>query len=152
MITAEYIRGHIEEKLAAGGFFLVDVQVKLSKKIVVFADSIKGITLDDCVAITRMIEETIGSGLESYELEVSSPGLENPLKLPVQYRKNTGRLVRIIETGGNTREGNIIAADESKVTLEVAVKMKQAGKKAETMVQHPEIEYKNIKTAKLIIR
>jgi ribosome maturation factor RimP len=152
MIKAENIRGLIEKDLCEKGFFLVDVQVKPSGKIVVFADTIKGITLDECVSITRLIENKIGPDLEDYELEVSSPGLDNPLKLPVQYRKNAGRWIRVVKTDGETWEGRIHEADDEKFNLEVAMKKKQGGKKAKTQSQFFEIEYTAVKTAKLLIR
>jgi ribosome maturation factor RimP len=153
MITAEYIRGLIENGLCEKGFFLVDIQVKPSGKIVVFADNFRGITLEDCVSITRLIESKIGRDLEDYELEVSSPGLDNPFKLPVQYRKNAGKLVRIVKTDGETMEGRIKEADDEKFILETLIKKKKpGGKKAETQSQFIEIPYAAVKTAKLLIR
>jgi len=152
MITAENIRGLIENDLSGQGFFLVDIQVKPSGKIVVFADTFRGITLDDCAAIARLIESKFGRGLDDYELEVSSPGLDNPLKLPVQYQKNAGRFVRVVRTDGETREGRIKEADDDKFILETVVKKKKEKKKAETEMQFVEITYSAVKTAKLLIR
>ncbi|OFY59067.1 MAG: hypothetical protein A2Y87_01570 [Bacteroidetes bacterium RBG_13_46_8] len=152
MITAENIRALIENDLSGQGFFLVELQVKPSGKIVVFADNFRGITLDDCVAITRLVESKFGSNLDDYELEVSSPGLDNPLKLPVQYQKNTGRFVRVVKTDGETREGRIKEADDEKFVLETVMKKKKEKKKAETEMQFVEITYSAVKTAKLLIR
>ena len=148
MITAETIRGLIEGDLSEKGFFVVDILVKPSGKIMVFADTFKGITLEDCISITRLIESKTGSGLEDYELEVSSPGLDNPLKLPVQYQKNAGRLIRIVNTDGDTLEGRIKEADDKKVVLETMMKKNKAGNQS----QFIDIEYKTVKTAKLVIR
>jgi len=148
MITAETIRGLIEDDLSEKGFFVVDILVKPSGKIMVFADTFKGITLDDCISITRLIESKTGSDLEDYELEVSSPGLDNPLKLPVQYQKNTGRLIRIVNTDGDTLEGRIKEADDKKVVLETMMKKNKTGNQS----QFIDIEYNTVKTAKLVIR
>ena len=152
MITSETIRGLIENDLYEKGFFLVDVQVKPSGRIVVFADNLGGITLDDCVTITQLIESKIDLNLEDYELEVSSPGLDNPLKLPVQYKKNAGRFIRVVTIDGETREGRIREADDEKFILETVVKKKTEKKKAENPSQFIEISYKAVKTAKLLIR
>jgi ribosome maturation factor RimP len=152
MMTAENIRELIENELSGKGFFLVDIQVKPSGKIVVFADNFSGITLDDCVSVTQLIESKMGSNMENYELEVSSPGLDNPLKLPVQYRKNTGRMIRIVNNIGEIMEGRIKDAGEEKFMLEMTEKKKKEKKKNETQLQFIEIEYTNVKTAKLIIR
>jgi len=152
VITGENIRRLIENDLSTKGFFLVDIQVKPSGKILVFADTLSGITLDDCVSITQLIEGKFGSDLEKYELEVSSPGLDNPLKLPFQFRKNAGRMIRVVKTDGETLEGKIKDADEEKFVLEMAVKKKKEKKKTETPLQFIEIEYATVKSAKLIIR
>jgi ribosome maturation factor RimP len=152
MITAENIRGLIEKDLSEKGFFLVDIQVKPSGKIVVFADTFSGITLDDCISITRFIESKIGRDLEEYELEVSSPGLDKPLKLPVQYRKNAGRPIRVVKTDGESVEGKIKEADDEKFILEMEVKQKKEKKKTGMHLQFVEIEYTAVKTAKLLIR
>jgi len=152
MIKAENIRGLIENDLCEKGFFLIDIQVKPSGKIVVIADNFKGITLDDCVSITQMIESKIDRNREDYELEVSSPGLDNPLKLPVQYKKNAGRFIRIVTTEGDTREGRIKEADDEKFILETIVKKKTAKKKVENQSNLFEIAFAAVKTAKLLIR
>jgi ribosome maturation factor RimP len=152
MLKAETIRGLIEKDLRERDFFLVDIQVKSSGKIFVYADTFSGITLDECVTISRLIEKKIDRNVEDYELEVSSPGLENPLRLPFQYRKNTGRMLRIVKTDGAMKEGRIKEADDEKVKLEVTLKKKQAGKKKEIKAELIEIYYSDIKTAKLLIR
>ena len=152
MITAETIRLLIEKDLIERGFFLVDVQVKSSKRILVYTDNFSGITLDECASISRFIEDKVNPIADDYELEVSSPGLDNPLKLPVQYQKNIGKLLRIIKTDGETKEGKITEADTEKVIIENTVKKKQPGKKKETQVHRVEILYTAIKTAKLLIR
>jgi ribosome maturation factor RimP len=152
MITAETIRGLIESDLSEKGFFVVDILVKPSKKIMVFADTFTGITLEDCVFVSRLIESKTGSDLEEYELEVSSPGLDNPLKLPVQYKKNKGNLIRVVNTDSETLEGKIKEADDKKFVLETLMKRRKGVKKAVNQSQCIEIEYTTVKTAKLVIR
>jgi len=151
MIKAEHIRGLIEKDLRERNFFLVDVQVKPSGKIFVYADTFNGITLDECVAISRLVESKIDRNVEDYELEVSSPGLDNPLRLPFQYQKNTGRMLRIVKTDGNTQEGKIKEADDEKVILEITPHQKQPGRKKETKAEPIEIYYADIIKAKLLI-
>ncbi|MBN1416345.1 MAG: ribosome assembly cofactor RimP [Bacteroidales bacterium] len=152
MITAEEICILIEKDLLEKGFFLVDVQVKSSGKIFVYADSFNGITLDECAAVSRLIEGKLDRNTWNFELVVSSPGLENPLKLPVQYQKNKGRTLRVIQTDGLTQEGRIIEADAEKVILEIPTKKKQIGEKGAKQLQSVEIFYPSIKKAKLLIR
>lgn len=150
LITAENIRLAIENDLAEKGFFLVDLQVRPSGKILVYADCLKGISLDDCAAISRMIQQKMGHEIDEYELEVSSPGVDNPLKLPVQYKKNTGRILRVVKTGGETLEGRITDANDEQVMLEINTVLKQQDKK-ETLKKVIDISYNEIKTAQIII-
>jgi ribosome maturation factor RimP len=152
MITADNIRLRIEEDLSAKGFFIVDLQVKPSHKISVFVDTLKGITLEECTQVNRLIEQKMNRENENFELEVSSPGLNNPLKLPFQYEKNVGRSLRVIKTDGLTTEGKIMAADTEKVLLETLMKKSSKGKMKETQVKMLELHYTDIKTARIIIR
>jgi ribosome maturation factor RimP len=152
MIKAENLRDLVEKSLMEKGFYLVDIEVKSSGKICVFADTYSGITLNDCVMISRFIESKMDSNVEDYELEVSSPGLDNPLRLPFQYKKNKGRMLRVIKTDGETREGSIIEADDDKVTLEITSRIKEQGGKKTTKIESIEILYSDIKKAKLLIR
>ncbi|MBN2273335.1 MAG: ribosome assembly cofactor RimP [Bacteroidales bacterium] len=152
MLKAENIRILIEEAMMEKGFFLVDIKVRPSNKIIVYADTLNGITLDDCVSISRLIENKLNRDVEDYELEVSSPGIDNPLKLPVQYQKSTGRPVRVVQNNGETKEGILRNADDEKFTLEIKEMKKQPGKKKETKVHPVEISYNTVKTAKLLIR
>ncbi len=150
LVTAEKIRLAIENDLREKGFFLVDIQVKPSGKILVYADCLKGISLDDCAAISRMIQHRMGTEIDNYELEISSPGIDNPLRLPVQYQMNIGRMLRVVKTGGETHEGKITAASDDHVVLEVNHVRKKNGKK-ESVKKVIEIYYNDIKTAKIII-
>lgn len=150
MIKAEDIRGLIENDLREKGFFLVDVGVKPAGRICVYADTFSGITLDECAVISTIIENKL-ENIGNYELEVSSPGLDNPLRVPFQYRKNKGRRLRVIKTDGDTREGSIADADDEKVVLEITSAGKQTGKKKETRVEQIEILFTDIKKAKLLI-
>jgi len=112
--------------------YLVDVTIRGERGgsiVEVFVDTDRGITADECAKVNRHIS----SGIEEqnlipgrYRLEVSSPGLERPLKLLRQYKKNIGRQVKIISSLGGqptAAEGTLQAVSETTVTL--ATKEKQ---------------------------
>ena len=82
-----------------------------------------------------------------FSLEVSSPGLDEPLKLHRQYLKNIGRFVEVIENDGTKKEGKLVSATEGQIVIE---EIKGKGKKMET-VQHT-ISVENIKTTKIQIK
>ena len=76
-----------------------------ANKINVYVDSMKGVSLQDCASLSRVIENNINSNNDDYELVVSSPGLDKPLKLHLQYEKNLGRVLDIITKDGNKTTG-----------------------------------------------
>lgn len=95
-------------------FFIVDIQVSPSRnrhKITVLLDSDTGIRIDECAQISRRLgnqleEADIFEG-QAFTLEVSSPGLDQPLLLPRQYHKNVGREVVVLLNDGQTRRGRL---------------------------------------------
>lgn len=91
--------------------FLVDLVVssaKNSQKVLVHLDGDEGVNIDTCAEISRQLgnileEEDLFSG--SFTLEVSSPGLDLPLKLQRQYHKNIGRNIKVLTQDNMTRKG-----------------------------------------------
>jgi ribosome maturation factor RimP len=125
----------VEEKIAdMPNLFLVDVKMHPNGKLIVLVDGDNGIGIADCVAISRHV----GFHLEEenvidtpYNLEVSSPGIDTPLTLQRQYAKNIGRTLSIKMDDGAKREGTLLSATESEITIEETIKEK--GKKAVTV-------------------
>lgn len=118
----------VEEKIAdRPDLFLVDVQLQGSGILSILVDGDHGVEISDCVAISRHVgfhleeENTIE---QAYNLEVSSPGLDTPLKSLRQYLKNLNRLLSVKLNDGNKREGKLIIADESGITIQESIKEK----------------------------
>ncbi len=129
--------------------FLVEIRIKPTNNIKVYIDGDQGISIEKLVQFNRkmykQLEEENPNG--DFSLEVSSPGLDEPLKLHRQYLKNIGRLAEIVDKEGVKKEGKLISATESEVVLE---ETKGKGKKQET-IQHC-IPFDNIKTTKIQIK
>ena len=109
------------ESALANGQFIVDVSVtsRPPRKIVVLVDADQGITIDDCAEISRQLSKSLDeTGLieENFFLEVSTPGVEHPLKLKRQYRKNIGRKLKL-KLADKTIEGKLEEVAEEKITL-----------------------------------
>ncbi len=148
----EWLKSLLDEKSA----YLVDVKVLLGgKKIEVFVDTDKGIDIDTCASFSRQLEKHLdGSGLvpENYMLDVSSPGMSNPLKIPRQYKKRIGRTLEVWTTEGTFIEGVLKEADDEHVVLEKQVKEKKKAKKKDTQPetetpQQFKLKYSDIKKA-----
>ncbi|MBL0310538.1 MAG: hypothetical protein IPP77_12955 [Bacteroidetes bacterium] len=119
----------LEEK----NLFLTDIRFSMGKKIEVYIDSDEGILIDDCATVSRFLEKNLdGSGAvpSNYILEVSSPGMDNPLKVPRQYRKRIGRILQVVKNDGTSIEAELIAVTDDNIRLrEVKEKEKRRRKK-----------------------
>jgi ribosome maturation factor RimP len=131
--------------------FLVEVRIKPTNNIKVFVDGDQGVSIDKLVRYNRslykQIEEEGMFPNGDFSLEVSSPGLDEPLKLHRQYLKNIGRFVEVVENDGSKKEGKLLSATETELLVE---EEKGKGKKKE-IVQHT-IALENIKTTKIQIK
>lgn len=129
--------------------FVVDVKLKPGNNIQVFVDADAGLPLGRCIgynkALYKQIEQAALFNEGDFELEVSSPGLEEPLKLNRQYQKNIGRLVEVVLKDGRKITGKLLAAGNEVVVEET----KGKGKKQEVL-QHT-LLFDDIKSTKIQI-
>ncbi len=102
---------------AAADLFEVDTVVSPRNVIRVFIDAETGVSIEDCVPVSRHIEGGLDRDKEDFEIEVSSAGLDRPLKKARQYRKNIGRRLKLVDRENNTWKGTIVSADDEGLTL-----------------------------------
>lgn len=133
MISEERIRRLIEEKIGEGPLFLVDLNIASGNKIRIELDGDKGISIDDCVAVSRHIEGSLDREVEDFELQVSSAGLDKPLRNRRQYVKNTGREVAVKLSDGSERIGKIKEASEQLTLLMPPSKKNKLPERMETI-------------------
>ena len=123
MDLTERIKDLAEQQLKDNSQFVVEVIASLRKKpskIIVIVDGDRGVTIDDCADISQGLSQALDKEEvfpDRYMLEVSTPGLDHPLKLKRQYFKNTGRKVRV-KTAGGIQEGLLKSVTEEFITLE----------------------------------
>ena len=102
--------------------FLVEVKIRPGNNIKIFVDSDRGMSIDKLAQYNRRLYRQIEeSGLfpnNDFSLEISSPGLDEPLKLRRQYLKNIGRYVEILLKNGIKTEGKLISATEQEIVVE----------------------------------
>lgn len=146
----------IENKLkplleAHPSHFLVEIRVKPTNNFKVFIDADEGITLSGLIEYNRKLYRQIEeSGMfpdGNFSLEVSSPGLDEPLKMNRQYKKNLGRFVELTLTDGTKKEGKLLEVNEDGVLIEWE---EGKGKKKET--KQESILFDQIKTTKIQIK
>jgi ribosome maturation factor RimP len=141
----------IEEKISdRPELFLVEVKMLPNNKLIIHVDGDEGINIQDCAAISRHVgfhleeENTIE---KAYNLEVSSPGVGEPLRLKRQYDKNVGREVGIKLSNGELKEGKLLSVTDQGILIEAKVKDK--GKKVQLV--ETSINFSDITETKVLI-
>jgi ribosome maturation factor RimP len=126
---------------------LIDLAITDAGKINVYIDGDQGVTLQDCIDVSRAIEHNLDREEQDFALEVASVGVGSPLKMVRQYIKNIGRTL-IVKTENQTIEAELAAANDNFITLSwQAREPKKIGKGKETVQKTLEIPYSEIKEA-----
>jgi ribosome maturation factor RimP len=147
MIDKVKIENLVKEFIGGTGLFLVAVKVSSAGKITILADTMKGITIDECVSISRLIEKSFNREEEDYELQVSSPGLEMPFMVKEQYYKNEGKKVEIIDNEGMKFSGLLKNVTDGGFEIETEVKVK--GKTKE--IKDISFNYDQVKSTREVV-
>ncbi|MBP5645104.1 MAG: ribosome assembly cofactor RimP [Bacteroidales bacterium] len=125
--------------------FLVNLKITPDNRIFVDIDGDNGVNIDDCIALSRAIESQLDRDEEDFELNVSSAGADQPLKLQRQYMKNIGRDLEVVTFDGERAEGTLEDASDNGIVIRTAGTKKQA---PETL----RYSYKDIKSARVVIK
>ena len=155
-MQTETIIGALEAKINAlleahPAHFLVEVRIKPTNNIKVFIDSDEGIMLSTLIEYNRKLYKEIEeSGLfpaDDFSLEVSSPGLDEPLKKHRQYKKNVGRYVHITRNDATVVEGKLLDASDDGVIVET-----ETGKGKKKEIKQETVLFSDIKTTKIQVK
>ena len=113
--------------------FLVEIRVKPTNNLKIYIDGDQGVSVEKLVfynrKLYRQLEEEGVFPDGDFSLELSSPGLDEPLKMHRQYVKNIGRPVEVILNDGIKQEGVLKAVTEEAIEVESTT---GKGKKAVT--------------------
>jgi len=126
----DQIRQAVEDKISGTETFLVDVKASYSK-IVVYVDNPAGLKLEECAEISRHLESIpeLQNIFETHELEVSSPGMDEPLKVQKQYRKRIGEELSVLLKDGIRKNGTLKTVGENGIVIVETKHVKENGKK-----------------------
>ncbi len=144
------IEKKVNELIEDTDLFLVDIKITPQQKIMVFMDGQKNITIDQCVKISRALENYLEEEQlvnEKYILEVSSPGMDQPFKVEQQYFKSIDKSVEVLKKDGVKHEGILKQYTTDNIQIEVTKTKK--GKIIEQ--QLIDIPFSEIKTTKKLI-
>ena len=133
--------------------YLVDLKISAGDDITVILDGDEGLSLQDCLDASRAIEFNLDREEHDFSLQVMSPGLSEPLKLPRQFKKNMGREIEVLLNSDEKIQGEVVAVDDEKVTVVLRYRRpKLIGKGKEDVVENKEIPYTDIKKALVVIK
>lgn len=135
MINKDTVRSIVEEWLDGKEYFLVDIEISPDDRIVVEIDHADGVWIEDCVELSRFIEDHLSSDEEDYELEVGSAGLGQPFKVAQQYHCFVGKDVEVLDADGKKYKGVLKAVEGNDFTVTVQEKQKVEGKKRPQLVE-----------------
>jgi len=136
----------VENHLQGTDKFLVEVLIKPGNRVYVFIDGDHGVTIDDCVRVSRMLESNLDREVEDYELNVSSAGADQPLRMPRQYQKNIGRSLHIKLDEPNELRGKLLSTNDQGITI-----LTEGDKKKKITPSEIYLDYVSIVEAKVII-
>ena len=133
MISKREIIKLAEERINElnNGNYLVAVHISAKNSIKVKMDNInQGVSIKDCVSVSRNIEHNLDREKEDFELQVSSPGLDQPFVVINQYLKNLGNKVTVTTKSNTVLIGELLEANKKEITLkEIKIKKNTATKK-----------------------
>ena len=152
MISQSLISSLVQEKAANSDYYLIDVNVSSSNQIQVEIDSDQGVKINDCVELSRHIENSLDREEEDFELTVTSAGLDQPLKILRQYQRYLGRQMQVITREGINIKGKLISASEKNITMETVEQVKRQGKKKKEKVNKIiDVPMEQVKETKVVI-
>jgi len=128
---------------------IVDVTIGTGNDIVVYFDKKGGVQIQECVTISKSINDYFDRDIEDYALTVCSPGLTNPFKIKAQYEINKGREVIVKKSDGKKVSGTIVSSDNQ---LTLAVKKKEKGSRNKYVFNDLMIPFNEIKETRLKIK
>jgi ribosome maturation factor RimP len=155
MISKEKIIKLAQERIQEldNGNYLVEVNISPKNAITVKMDNLNGgVSIKDCVSVSRNIEHNLDREIQDFELQVTSPGLDQPFKVTQQYQKNIGKKISLLTVDNQSVTGELLDFSDNIVKLkEINVVKNKLTKKKETVEETHLFKIGQIKETKLII-
>ena len=150
-VTAIETVENLIQPLLQEDVFLVYIKIKPTNNFKIYIDADGGLPLEKCIKINRALYKQMEEmGLYpdgNFSLEVSSPGIDEPLKLIRQYIKNVGRFIEVVKLDDTRLEGKLLEANEEKISIEIT-----EGKGKKMTVNQIEVSISDIKQTKVQVK
>ena len=146
----ELLEGALAERT---DLFLIDFDITADNSIKIIIDGDEGVTVEDCMFVSRAIEHNLDREDVDFSLEVLSAGATSALINKRQYKKNVGRVLNVLTTEDQTVEGALVEANDDAIRLEWKTREpKPVGKGKVTVKKEAELAYGFIKKAQVVIK
>lgn len=136
MLNKEKIKSVVEQHFEGTDKFLVHINVSSSNVVDVFVDGDHGISINECVALSRFIGSSFDRDIEDYELRVSSPGIDQPFRMLRQYGKYINKPVIIVPKEDKKIKGLLISFSDEFVEIEIAGKKNEPARREKVLFEH----------------
>ncbi len=152
MIEKNLIQDLVQHKIQDTDFYLVDLKISSTNVIQILIENNAGVSLQDCIGLSKHIESLLDRETEDFELTVASAGISEPFKVLNQYHKHINKEVEVLTLEGKKEKGTLIQVTDQFFELEQRKKVKMEGKKKKKeIIEHNKFEYEQVKSTKLII-
>lgn len=151
MVEEVEVKRLVEEAIEGSSLFLVDIEVRTDDRVFVEVDRMDGISVDDCVEVNQKIRQLLEDRGENFEVNVASPGLDEPFKVSQQYQKNLGNEVSVLTRNGQRINGVLQSVDGEGILLLTQKKERVKGKKKEWVEREHRFAFDDLKETKAII-
>lgn len=150
----EKVKALVEEALEENSsLFLIDLSIKGNNAIAVILDGDQGVTIADCIEVSRKVEHNLDREEEDFSIEVMSAGATEPLINKRQYTKNKDRLLSVELKNGEKFEGKLLETDQEAITIGwKSREPKPVGKGKVTIHREERFQYEEIAEAKVKIK
>ena len=152
MIDKNVVEKLVNTWLEGKDYFLTDLTISTDDRIVVEIDHKDGVWIEDCVALSRFIEDGLNRDEEDFELEVGSAGIGQPFKVHKQYEIHQGDTVEVLTAEGKKLIGTLTGVQPESFTVTVTEKVKEEGKKRPVMKERDvRLNFADVKWTKYYI-
>lgn len=134
------------------GLFIVDITISATNVINVELDTeVGGVSIEDCISVSRNIEHNLDREVEDFELNVSSAGMDRPLRHLKQFIKNEGRKITVLKNNGELIEATLTKFIDDRFVLSVEKTVRNEKNKKMSVVEELTLDRKEIKEIKRVI-
>tara|TARA_B100001540_G_C15630061_1_gene561719 strand:+ start:260 stop:736 length:477 start_codon:yes stop_codon:yes gene_type:complete len=155
MIKTEEIEKLILERIQEvdTSLYIVSLNISTSNQINVEIDKeIGNVSISECISISRNIEHNLDRDVVDFSINVSSAGLDKPLRHINQYKKNEGKKIKVKTIDNKEYEGVLKSSNASEIILQTSKKVRLEKKKKKTLViEDLNFPFDKIKETKIII-